>query len=113
MGSFGILTGPMDHLKSMFSGDRLFFTTIYFGSMFATLYLTLSKGGIQGYVLVLSASAIQVVALIWYLISFLPGGAMGLKLVTKVICTMLQPIFKVCFRLQTLCISACLSFMRG
>jgi Got1/Sft2-like family len=110
MGSFGILKGPMEHLKSMFAGDRLLFTTIYFGSMLATLYLTFSKGGLQGYVLVLSASAVQVVALIWYLISFLPGGAMGLTLVTRVVCSMLQPVFKVCCRLQAMCMSSCVGF---
>lgn len=110
MGSFGILKGPMEHLKSMLSADRMFFTTIYFGSMLATLYLTFSKGGIQGYFLVLSASAVQLVALIWYLISFLPGGTMGLSLVTRAMCAMLQPVLKVCFRLQSLCVSACLSF---
>lgn len=40
MGSFGILKGPAEHLKSMFTADRMFFTTIYMGSMFVTLYLT-------------------------------------------------------------------------
>jgi hypothetical protein len=34
------LKGPAEHLKSMFAADRMFFTTIYLGSMFVTLYLT-------------------------------------------------------------------------
>lgn len=110
MGSFGILKGPMEHLKSMFTSDRMFFTTIYFGSMFATLYLTCSKGGVQGYFLVLTASGVQLVALLWYLISFLPGGAMGLTLVTRAMCAMLQPVLKACFRLQTVCIGACVRY---
>ena len=110
MGSFGILKGPVEHLKSMFQSDQLFFTTVYMGSMLATLHLTFSKGGIQGYVLVLSACAVQLVSLLWYLISFLPGGTMGLTLVTRAICTMLQPVIKVICRLQAKCVSICLGF---
>eukprot|EP00339_Tiarina_fusa_P023863 CAMPEP_0117025394 /NCGR_PEP_ID=MMETSP0472-20121206/18760_1 /TAXON_ID=693140 ORGANISM="Tiarina fusus, Strain LIS" /NCGR_SAMPLE_ID=MMETSP0472 /ASSEMBLY_ACC=CAM_ASM_000603 /LENGTH=175 /DNA_ID=CAMNT_0004732091 /DNA_START=69 /DNA_END=593 /DNA_ORIENTATION=+ len=65
MGSFGIMKGPKEHLASMFTADRMFFTTIYFGSMLLTLYLTFTKGGVQGYVLVLTASGIQLAALSW------------------------------------------------
>jgi Got1/Sft2-like family len=114
MGSFGILKGPMDHLQSMFTADRMFFTTIYFGSMFMTLYLTFTKGGIKGYALVMAASAAQLLALLWYLVSFLPGGAMGLQLVARAMVTMLQPIIGACCRFQAMCISKCVSyFVRG
>ena len=110
MGSFGIMKGPKEHLMSMFAPDRMYFTTIYIGSMLLTLYLTFSKGGIQGYVFVLTASGIQLAALLYYLISFLPGGTMGLSLVMRAICSMLQPLLAACFRLQGMCFSACLSF---
>lgn len=110
MGSFGILKGPVEHMKSMFKSDQMLFTTIYFGSMLATLYLTFSKGGVQGYVLVLTASVVQLVALVWYLISFLPGGTTGLTLISRAICTMLQPIIKACCRMQAMCVSACVGF---
>lgn len=111
MGSFGILKGPMEHLKGLFAADRLYFTFIYFGSMFMTLYLTFTTRGLQGYALVMAASGLQLVALLWYLISFLPGGAMGLNIVMRAICTMLQPIFGACLRLQAMCISTCFRFM--
>jgi hypothetical protein len=110
MGSFGILKGPVEHLKSMFQSDQLLFTTIYIGSMLATLHLTFSKGGVQAYVLVLTASAVQLVALVWYLISFLPGGTTGLSLVTRAICKMLQPILKGCLRVQAMCVSKCVGY---
>ena len=48
-----------------------------------TLYLTCSKGGLKGYAYVMVASVIQLVALVWYLVSFLPGGTMGLRLVAN------------------------------
>ena len=56
MASFGIMKGPYEHLVSMFAAERMFFTTIYIGSMLATLYLTCTKGGLKGYALVLIAS---------------------------------------------------------
>eukprot|EP00934_Nitzschia_sp_Nitz4_P000018 Nitzschia sp. Nitz4//scaffold14_size191712//83823//84567//NITZ4_001718-RA/size191712-snap-gene-0.133-mRNA-1//1//CDS//3329536912//18//frame0 len=110
MGSFGILKGPKEHIQSMCTADRMYFTTIYVGSMLMTLYFTFSKGGIQGYVLVLASSGVQLVALLWYLVSFLPGGRAGLAVVSRAICVMLQPILKGCFRLQAMCFSTCFSF---
>jgi low temperature requirement protein LtrA len=89
----------------MFASDRMFFTTVYLGSMLVTLYLTCTKGGIKGYTYVMAASGVQVVALLWYLVSFLPGGTAGLQVVAKIICTMLQPVMGVCFRLQAKCVA--------
>jgi len=110
MASFGIMKGPYEHLVSMFTADRMLFTTIYFGSILATLYLTCTKGGMKGYALVLIASGVQLVALMWYLVSFLPGGTMGLRMVGRAMCVILQPVFVVCFKMQTVCFSACLKY---
>jgi hypothetical protein len=111
MGSFGILKGPVEHLKSMFQADRLYFTFLYFGSMFVTLYATFSFGGASGYVLVMSASAAQLAALLWYLISFLPGGAAGLKYVGAAMGHMLKPIIVGCVRVQGMIVTKCFSMM--
>ena len=111
MGSFGILKGPWEHLKSMFTTDRMVFTTMYLGSMILTLYLTFTKGGIQGYTLVLMASGAQLVALLWYLVSFLPGGTLGLQLVFRAMASMIQPIISGCIRLQAMCLSTCIGYL--
>jgi Got1/Sft2-like family len=108
--SFGILKGPYEHLVSMFAAERMFFTTIYMGSMFLTLYLTCTKGGLKGYALVLISSAVQLVALLWYLVSFLPGGTMGLSVVSRAIWAMLKPLVSACLQMQTMCVSACLAY---
>ena len=110
MGSFAIMKGPKEHLTSMIAADRLLFTTIYLGSMFMTLYLTCTKGGLRGYALVLIASAVQLAALLWYLISFLPGGTTGLNIVMRAICTMLQPVIAGCMRMQGMCVAACVRY---
>ena len=92
MSSFAILKGPTNHFMGMLSKDRIAFTTAYLLSMFATVYLTFTAGGVKGYVLVLSASALQLVALLWYLMTFIPGGTNGLKVVGAGMIKILQPV---------------------
>jgi len=111
MGSFGILKGPMEHLKGMCQPDRMYFTVIYFGSMFATLYLTFNYGGVRGYALVMAASGAQLLALLWYLISFIPGGSAGLKLLLASLGQILKPVFVACAKAQAFCIAKCFSWM--
>jgi len=110
MASFGIMKGPKEHFISMCTLQRMPFTIIYLGSIMMTLYLTCTKGGIKGYAAVLIASGVQLVALLWYLISFLPGGAMGLQMISRALWTMLQPIIKAFIRLQGMCFSACIKY---
>jgi hypothetical protein len=111
MGSFGILKGPKEHLASMCQADRLYFTFIYVGSMLATLYFTFSFGGASGYVLVMLASAAQLVALIWYLVSFLPGGAAGLRYVFAAMAHILKPVAVACAKCQAACLSRCFGWL--
>jgi len=109
MGSFAILRGPWTHLSGMLAIDRLPFTTAYIGSMMATLYLTFRMHGAQGYVLVLAASGVQLLALLWYLIAFLPGGAQGMKYLMSTIVAMLRPLIVGC----TKCFGMCLMKILG
>lgn len=108
MSSFAILRGPSAHLQHMLSMDRLPFTTVYLGSMFGTLYYTFNTGGVSGYITVLTASGLQLLALLWYLITFLPGGASGMKVLTKGIMTILKPILLGCAKVWTLIVRKCL-----
>jgi hypothetical protein len=111
MGSFGILKGPVEHCQSMVQPDRLVFTTIYVGSMLATLYCTFKYGGVTGYFAVMTASAVQLVALLWYLISFMPGGAAGLRYVAMAMLHMLKPVIAACAQFQALCCARCMGWL--
>jgi hypothetical protein len=113
MGSFGIMKGPAEHLKSMLQPDRLLFTFIYLGSMLLTLYCTFHYGGASGYVLVLASSVVQLVALLWYLISFLPGGTAGLHYVFAAMAHVMKPVLVACAKCQASCMSKLLSWMTG
>ncbi|KAI9229030.1 MAG: Got1/Sft2-like family-domain-containing protein [Piptocephalis tieghemiana] len=72
--SFALLRGPGAHTRHLISKERLLFTTVYFSSMGLTLYFTLAK---KGYILTLLASVVQLIALIWYFMSYVPGGTTG------------------------------------
>eukprot|EP00804_Cyclotella_cryptica_P019827 CCRYP_017031-RB/>CCRYP_017031-RB protein AED:0.09 eAED:0.09 QI:0/0/0/1/0/0/2/0/185 len=108
--SFAILKGPQSHFASMMAGDRIHFTVIYLGSMLLTLYLTFTAGGAKGYVLVLGASALQLLVLLWYLVAFLPGGATGMKVWTQALWTLLKPLMIGCAKCQAMCIGRCVSW---
>lgn len=113
MGSFAILKGPWEHLRSMLALERLRFTVVYLGSMAATLYFTFTAGGAQGYVLVMGASALQLLSLLWYLVTFLPGGAAGMRVLTQALWTLLKPLLVGCAKVQAMCIGRCVSWYAG
>jgi Got1/Sft2-like family len=113
MGSFAIMKGPVEHLQSMIQPDRLVFTLVYLASMFLTLYCTFSFGGASGYLLVVAASVAQLMALLWYLISFLPGGAASLNYVFAAMAHLLKPVLVACARFQAACFARCLGWVAG
>ncbi len=96
MGSFALLRGPSEHFSGMITSERLPFTTLYVGSMLGTLYCTFNAYGAKGYITVMAMSGVQLVALLWYLVTFLPGGAQGMKVLTAAIMAILKPLVLNC-----------------
>lgn len=80
LGSFSLLWGPMNHLRHLFSKERLPFTTIYLSTLFATLYFAM---GLQSTVLTVMAATGQFIALLWFVISYIPGGQAGLRFFSR------------------------------
>lgn len=109
MGSFAILRGPQAHMAGMFSEDRIIFTICYVMSMVLTLYFTFSAHGIKGFITVITCSILQMVTLIWYLITFLPGGAQGMKILMSTMVTMIRPFMVGCGK----CMSSLVSRVFG
>lgn len=58
----------------MASRERLPFTAAYLGSLFGTLYASLFM---KSYIFSLLSCVAQLVAGVWYIASFFPGGAAG------------------------------------
>ena len=80
MGAFALLWGPWSHLQHLFSKDRITFTTTYFGSLALTLYFAM---GLQSTPLTTIAAGAQIMALVWFVVSYLPGGQTGLKYMSR------------------------------
>ncbi|KAL8621600.1 hypothetical protein ACOMHN_036833 [Nucella lapillus] len=79
--SFSFLWGPYNHLKHLFSMNRLPFTAVYFGTMFATVYFSM---WVHSTVFTVICALGQIVALIWYIVSYIPGGQTGLKFFSNI-----------------------------
>ena len=107
MCSFAILRGPKEHILGMIQPDRLPFTMVYLGSLLGTLHFTFQTGGVSGYVTVMTASILQLVALLWYLIAFLPGGSAGMKMLMKGIMKILKPFILGCAKVWTVILKQC------
>lgn len=80
MSSFSFLYGPWNHVRHLFSKDRLPFTLIYLTSLSGTLYFAMA---LQSTVLTCIAAVAQIIALVWFIISYVPGGQTGLKFFSK------------------------------
>ncbi|GMI04926.1 hypothetical protein TrLO_g15143 [Triparma laevis f. longispina] len=110
MTSFAMLKGPAAHIKSMFQPDRIVFTCVYLLSMLLTVFCTFSRGGVSGYFLVLGSCSIQLLALLWYLITFLPGGSAGMMMVTSGLKSILAPLGRMIVGCGSMC---CNSIMKS
>ena len=72
--------GPVAYLKHLLSGPRLPFTAAYTGSIALCFFATL---GLHSTLLALVAAIVQLIALLWYLVSYFPMGASGLRVATS------------------------------
>ncbi|EEH21038.2 hypothetical protein PABG_03269 [Paracoccidioides brasiliensis Pb03] len=79
--AWAVLMGAMQYARHLVSGTRLPFTAAYFISIALTLYSAL---GLHSTILTLISSIFQLVALVWYLVSYFPMGSTGLRLAARV-----------------------------
>lgn len=73
--------GPRAYAAHLVSGPRLPFTAVYFGSILSTIYFAV---GLHSTVLTLLFAIVQLVALVWYLVSYFPMGTTGLRFAARV-----------------------------
>ncbi|KAL2612619.1 hypothetical protein R1flu_024311 [Riccia fluitans] len=78
MGSFFALKGPKAQFFHMVSKERLPFTCVFLASMFATVFVSMY---LHSYPLSLLFSVIQVLAMLYYVMSYFPGGTTGMKFI--------------------------------
>ncbi|CAI0552164.1 unnamed protein product [Linum tenue] len=80
VGSFFALRGPKEQLLHMFSKERLPLTLGFIGTMVGTVYVSMV---LHSYVLSVVFSVLQVIALSYYVISYFPGGSIGMKFISS------------------------------
>ncbi|ORX97736.1 SFT2-domain-containing protein [Basidiobolus meristosporus CBS 931.73] len=75
MTSFALLKGPVSHFRHIISKERLPFTLTYGSSLLLTLYFAVVA---HQYIGTIIFCVIQLIALVWYFVSYLPGGTASL-----------------------------------
>ncbi|XP_047977301.1 protein transport protein SFT2-like [Salvia hispanica] len=80
VGSFFALRGPKNQLIHMLSKERLPFTLGFLGSMIGTVYVSMV---LHSYILSVFFSVLQVLALLYYVVSYFPGGSAGLRFLSS------------------------------
>lgn len=80
IGSISLLKGPVIHMKSLATPEKLPYTAAYFGSLIATLYTAMVM---QSYFLTLLSSFCQCGALLYFFFSYIPGGVKSLTFMCK------------------------------
>ena len=83
LASTGFLTGFGRQLKNMFHGTRFVATCVYLGSLIMTLVRAVE---LKSFPLTILFLAIQWCALMWYCMSYIPGGRAMLKGLVKACC---------------------------
>lgn len=78
--SFSFLWGPMNYLKSLFTVERRCFSITYIVTLTGTLYFALH---LQSTSLTVLCAVLQLIAMLTFLISHIPGGTTGLMFFTR------------------------------
>lgn len=72
LGSFAALRGVSDFVAHLTSKEKLPLTAAYFGSMLGTLWASLWY---RSTLLTMVLSAVQITQLLWFFVSYIPGGS--------------------------------------
>jgi len=89
--------GPYQYATHLISGPRLPFTATYLGAIALTIYFAVGVSlesnlhsveantpQLHSTLLTLLSSMVQLVALVWYLVSYFPMGSQGLRFAARV-----------------------------
>ncbi|XP_065343239.1 uncharacterized protein LOC135941549 [Cloeon dipterum] len=81
--SFSFLWGVTAHWQHMTAKERLPFSACYVASLLATIYFSMV---VQSTPITCLCAVLQVVALVWFLLSYVPSGHNGIKFLFQ-LCT--------------------------
>lgn len=78
LGALTALRGVRGQFNHMAASERLPISATYVASLFATLYASFV---LKSYILCVAASLVQLTALLYYTLSYFPGGMMGARVI--------------------------------
>lgn len=78
--AFGVLMGPLAYLKHLTARERLPFSMFFFATCFMTIYFAAFS---KNTVLTITCALLELVAVIYYAISYFPFGATGLRMLSS------------------------------
>eukprot|EP00928_Gymnodinium_smaydae_P035562 TRINITY_DN25006_c0_g1_i1.p1 TRINITY_DN25006_c0_g1~~TRINITY_DN25006_c0_g1_i1.p1 ORF type:complete len:271 (-),score=45.51 TRINITY_DN25006_c0_g1_i1:55-867(-) len=93
MGSFSALRGHIAFFKYLLSRERLLFSITYVSSLLGTLWASLVY---RSYLLTIVFVAAQVIALSWFLLSYIPGGRRAFGLMLSMAWRMMKGCLRLC-----------------
>lgn len=79
--SFSFLHGPWNHIKQLFSKERVLATVLYGGALFGTLYSALH---FQSTIATIIFAVLQIMILVWITLGSFPGGASGMRFFSNI-----------------------------
>lgn len=89
LNSFIFLNGTFGHFEMLFSKNRLPFTIMYLISIVLGTYFSFSGS----FILSMVCSAFQLVSLIVFVLSFIPGGRYGISMIFNLLSSPFRSIF--------------------
>ncbi|SCU83613.1 LAFA_0D04632g1_1 [Lachancea sp. 'fantastica'] len=81
VGAFGVLQGPVAYAKHITSRERLPFSVFFFTSCSLTIYFAAFQ---KSTLLTIPCAFLELIAVIYYAISYFPFGASGLRMISSV-----------------------------
>lgn len=81
VGAFGVLQGPAAYVKHITSRERLPFSLFFFITCFLTIYFA---AFMKSALLTIPCAILELIAVIYYAVSYFPFGASGLRMVSAV-----------------------------
>lgn len=80
--SFGVLQGPYSYIGHLLLRERIVFTVVFFSSILLTIY---SSVVLKSSILTIFTSIIEILAVLYYTVSYFPFGASTLTFFTSYI----------------------------
>ncbi|CCF59144.1 hypothetical protein KAFR_0G01110 [Kazachstania africana CBS 2517] len=79
--AFGVMMGPVAYIKHLTSKERVPFTLFFFFSCLLTIYFAAFA---KSTVLTIISAVLELIAVLYYAVSYFPMGAAGLRIISTV-----------------------------